>query len=67
MTIIIHTRIYMVTWNHGDLWKDGVHLLELGKTKLAQNFICLLSNFLNLHTLNHQTQKTVNQSQHKVF
>ena len=22
-----------------DLWKEGIHLLESGKTKLAQNFI----------------------------
>ena len=22
-----------------DLWKDGIHLLESGKTKLAENFI----------------------------
>ena len=26
------------------LWKDGIHLLESGKTKLAQNFIYFLNN-----------------------
>ena len=28
-----------------DLWKDGIHLLESDKTKLAENFIYFLSNF----------------------
>ena len=28
----------------GDLSKDGIHLLESGKTKLAENFIYFLSN-----------------------
>ena len=28
-----------------DLWKDGIHLLESGKTKLAENFIYFLNNF----------------------
>ena len=27
-----------------DLWKDGIHLLESGKTKLAENFIYFLNN-----------------------
>ena len=27
-----------------DLWKDGVYLLESGKTKLAENFIYFLNN-----------------------
>ena len=29
----------------GDLWKDGLHLLEIGKVKLANNFIQFLNNF----------------------
>ena len=42
-----------------DLWKDDIHLLELGKTKLAENFIYSLNNshwlsprdyFLEAHT-----------------
>ena len=42
-----------------DLWKDGIHLLESGKTKLAENFIYFLNNsywlsphdyFLEAHT-----------------
>ena len=28
-----------------DLWEDGLYLLELGKTKLAQNFIYFFNNF----------------------
>ena len=28
----------------GDLWKYGIHLLESGKTQLAENFICFLNN-----------------------
>ena len=28
-----------------DSWKDGIHLLESGKTKLAQNFIYFLNIF----------------------
>ena len=28
----------------GDLWKDGIHLLESGNTKLAENFIYFLNN-----------------------
>ena len=28
-----------------DLRKDGIHLLESGKTKLAENFIYFLNNF----------------------
>ena len=27
-----------------DLWKDGIHLIESGKTKLAENFINFLDN-----------------------
>ena len=27
-----------------DLWKDGIHLLESGKTKLAKKFIYFLNN-----------------------
>ena len=27
-----------------DLWKDGIHLLESGKTKLAENFIYIYLN-----------------------
>ena len=27
-----------------DLWKDGIHLLESGKTKLAENFIYFFNN-----------------------
>ena len=27
-----------------DLWKDGIHLIESGKTKLAENFIYFLNN-----------------------
>ena len=27
-----------------DLWKDGIHLLESGKTKLAENFTYFLNN-----------------------
>ena len=27
-----------------DLWKDGINLLESGKTKLAENFIYFLNN-----------------------
>ena len=27
-----------------DLWKDGIHLLESGKTKLAENFVYFLNN-----------------------
>ena len=26
------------------LWKDGIHLLQLGKTMLAENFICFLNS-----------------------
>ena len=42
-----------------DLWKDGIHLLESGKTKFAENFIYFLKNsywfpphnyFLEAHT-----------------
>ena len=42
-----------------DLWKDGIHLLEARKAKLAENFIYFLSNsywlsfhnyFLEAHT-----------------
>ena len=42
-----------------DLWKDGIHLLESGKTKLAEHFIYFLNNshwlsphdyFLDAHT-----------------
>ena len=42
-----------------DLWKDGIHLLESGKTKLDDNFMYFLSNshwlsphdyFLEAHT-----------------
>ena len=29
-----------------DLWKDAIHLLESGKTKLAENFIDFLNNSL---------------------
>ena len=29
-----------------DLWKDAIHLLESGKTKLAENFIYFLNNSL---------------------
>ena len=29
-----------------DLWRNGVHLLKSGMTKLAQNFIYLLINFI---------------------
>ena len=79
-----------------DSWRDGPHLLESGKTKLAENFIYFLSscyrlspcdNFLiafshthphahtlahehiytQMHTLNYQMQKIVNQSQLKTF
>ena len=34
-----------------DLWKDGIHLLESDKTKLAENFIYFLSNsfWLSIH------------------
>ena len=44
------------------LWKDGIHLLQLGKTMLAENFICFLNssywlfpydNFLEAHTHGH--------------
>ena len=27
-----------------DLWKDGIHLLESDKTKLAENFIYIFLN-----------------------
>ena len=27
-----------------DLWKDGIHLLESGKAKLAENFMYFLNN-----------------------
>ena len=27
-----------------DLWKDGIHLLESGKTKAAENFMYFLNN-----------------------
>ena len=27
-----------------DLWKDGIHLLESGKTELAENFIYIFLN-----------------------
>ena len=27
-----------------DLWKDGIHLLKSGKTKLAENFTYFLNN-----------------------
>ena len=27
-----------------DLWKDGIHLLESGKTKLTENFIYIFLN-----------------------
>ena len=42
-----------------DLWKDGIDLLESGKTKLAENFVYFLNNsyelsphdyFLEVHT-----------------
>ena len=29
-----------------NLWKDGIHLLESGETKLAENFIHFLNNSL---------------------
>ena len=34
-----------------DLYQDGFHLLERGKCLLAKNFIFVLNNFLNMHTL----------------
>ena len=33
-----------------DLYQDGLHLLERGKCLLANNFIFVLNNFLNIHT-----------------
>ena len=33
-----------------DLYQDGSHLLERGKCLLANNFIFVLNNFLNIHT-----------------
>ena len=33
-----------------DLYQDGSHLLERGKCILANNFIFVLNNFLNIHT-----------------
>ena len=32
-----------------DLYQDGLQLLERGKCLLANNFICVLNNFLNMH------------------
>ena len=32
------------------LYKDGLHLLQLGKDILANNFIFYLNKFLNTHT-----------------
>ena len=32
-----------------DLYQDGLHLLERGKCLLANNFIFVLNNFLNIH------------------
>ena len=33
-----------------DLYQVGLHLLERGKCLLANNFILVLNNFLNIHT-----------------
>ena len=33
-----------------DLYQDGLHLLERGKCLLANNFIFVLNNFLNINT-----------------
>ena len=33
-----------------DLYQDGLHTLERGKCLLANNFIFVLNNFLNIHT-----------------
>ena len=33
-----------------DLYQDGLRLLERGKCLLANNFVFVLNNFLNIHT-----------------
>ena len=33
-----------------DLYQDGLHLLERGKSSLEKNFIFVLNNFLNMHS-----------------
>ena len=42
------TNIYVYIDNRDfevrDLWQDGIHLLELGETKLVRNFIYFLNS-----------------------
>ena len=35
------------------LYQDGSYLLERGKCLLANNFMCVLNNFLNMYSHHH--------------
>ena len=57
LKLICEEKGYFFTDNSNteirDLWKDGIHLLESGKTKSAENFIYFLNNSYRLSPYNY--------------